>query len=91
MALGVDENYPYREYLTQMTQGQILVLYTDGIWEAHSPAGNQFGKDRMQQVIRDNCHKSSQEITDIMLLEVESHRKGLPLEDDCTIIVVKFL
>ncbi len=91
LALGVDENYPYREYLTQMTQGQILVLYTDGIWEAHSPAGNQFGKDRMQQVIRDNCHKSSQEITDIMLLEVESHRKGLPLEDDCTIIVVKFL
>ena len=91
LALGVDENYPYREYLTQMNQGQIMVLYTDGIWEAHSPAGNQFGKDKMQQVIRDNCHKSSQELADIMLIEVAAHRKGLPLEDDCTIIVVKFL
>lgn len=91
LALGVDENYMYREYLTQMKQGQILVLYTDGIWEAHSPAGKQFGKDRLQQLIRDNYHKPSQEMADTILIEVAAHRKGLPLEDDCTIIVIKFL
>ena len=91
LALGVDENYLYREYVTPMEQGQIMVLYTDGIWEAHSPAGKQFGKDRLQQIIRDNCHKQAQEIADTILIEVEAYRKGFPLEDDCTIIVVKFL
>ncbi|HAS89691.1 MAG TPA: serine/threonine protein phosphatase [Desulfovibrio sp.] len=91
LALGVDETYVYREYLTQMERGQILVLYTDGIWEAHSPAGKQFGKDRLQQIIRDNYHKTSQEMADNILIEVAAHRNGLPLEDDCTIIVIKFL
>lgn len=91
LALGVDETYVYREYLTQMKRGQILVLYTDGIWEAHSPAGKQFGKDRLQQIIRDSFHKTSQEMADNILIEVAAHRNGLPLEDDCTIIVVKFL
>lgn len=91
LALGVDENYLYREYETPMKQGQIMVLYTDGIWEAHSPSGKQFGKNRLQQIIRDNCHKQAQEIADIILIEVAAYRKGFPLEDDCTIIVVKFL
>ncbi|NDV24889.1 SpoIIE family protein phosphatase [Desulfovibrio sp. JC022] len=91
LALGVDETYQFREYLTQMEQGQILVLYTDGIWEAHSPAGKQFGKDKLQQLIRDNYHKSAQEMVDTILIEVAAHRNGLPLEDDCTIIVVKFI
>ncbi|TIH12457.1 HAMP domain-containing protein [Marinifilum sp. JC120] len=91
LALGVDEDYLFREYLTQMKQGQILVLYTDGIWEAHSPAGKQFGKDKLKQVIRDNCHKPAQEMTETILEEVTKHRNGLSLEDDCTVIVVKFL
>ncbi|CCO22608.1 SpoIIE family protein phosphatase [Maridesulfovibrio hydrothermalis] len=91
LALGVDEDYLYRDYLTQMESGQILTLYTDGIWEAHGPAGKQFGKDSLRRIIRDNCHRPSQEIVDQLLEEVTAHRKGLPLEDDCTVIIVKFL
>lgn len=91
LALGVDEDYRYREYITQMAQGQILVLYTDGIWEAHDPSGKQFGKDRLKQIIRDTCHKQAQDISDTILEEVSAYRSGLPLEDDCTVIVVKFL
>ncbi|NDV27562.1 SpoIIE family protein phosphatase [Desulfovibrio sp. JC010] len=91
LALGVDEDYPYREYATPMNQGQIMVLYTDGIWEAHDLSGKQFGKERLKQLIRDNSHKQAQEIADTILIEVAAYRKGFPLEDDCTIIVVKFL
>ncbi|WP_319778063.1 SpoIIE family protein phosphatase [Maridesulfovibrio sp.] len=91
LALGVDEDYPYRDYVTSMKQGQIMILYTDGIWEAHSPSGKQFGKDSLKQIIRDNHHKQAQEIADTILIEVEAYRKGLPLEDDCTVIVIKFL
>ncbi|WP_027723328.1 SpoIIE family protein phosphatase [Maridesulfovibrio zosterae] len=91
MALGVDEDYVYEEHITQIQTGQILVLYTDGIWEAHSPAGIQFGKDYLRQIICENCHKPAQEIVDLLLLEVQNHRRGLPLEDDCTAIVIKFI
>ncbi|WP_415719511.1 SpoIIE family protein phosphatase [Maridesulfovibrio sp.] len=91
LAMGVEEEYLYREYTTQMEQGQILVLYTDGIWESHDPSGKQFGKNRLMQLIRDTCHKQAQDISDLILGEVSAYRNGLPLEDDCTIIVVKIL
>ncbi len=91
LALGVDEEYLYQEYLTPVHAGQLLVLYTDGIWEAHSPAGEQFGKTKLKQIIRDNCHKPAQDMVDDLISEVQNHRKGLPLEDDCTAIIVKFL
>lgn len=91
LALGVEETHLYKEYYTPVKQGQILVLYTDGIWEAHSPAGVQFGKDKLKQVICENCHKPAQEMVDGLISEAQNHRKGLPLEDDCTAIIVKFL
>jgi sigma-B regulation protein RsbU (phosphoserine phosphatase) len=91
LALGVDENYMFREYETPMKQGQILTIYTDGIWEAHDPSGKQFGKERLQQLISENSHKKAQDIADMILIEVAAYRKGFPLEDDCTVIVVKFI
>ncbi|WP_432734820.1 SpoIIE family protein phosphatase [Maridesulfovibrio sp. FT414] len=91
MALGVDENFLYMENVTTIKSGQILILYTDGIWEAHSPAGEIFGKDKLRRIICENCHKPAQDMVDLLLNEVQNHRKGLPLEDDCTAIIVKFL
>lgn len=90
MALGVDEHFLYKETLTRVKPGQIFILYTDGIWEAHSPSGRTFGKDKLKQIISDNHHKQAQDIVDLLLGEVHNHRKGLALEDDCTAIIVKF-
>ncbi len=91
LALGVDENYQYEENLTPVKSGQILIIYTDGIWEAHNPAGKPFGKEKLNRIIRENHHRSAQDMVDFLLSEVQNHRKGLPLEDDCTAIIIKFL
>lgn len=90
LALGVDEEYLYQETVTPVEAGQILILYTDGIWEAHSPAGKSFGKDNLRRIICENSHRSAQEMVDLLITEVQNHRKGLPLEDDCTAIIIKF-
>ncbi|WP_291328089.1 SpoIIE family protein phosphatase [Desulfovibrio sp. UCD-KL4C] len=91
LAIGVDENYLYREYFTQLKSGQLVALYTDGIWEAHSPKGEQFGKSQLREIIRDYYDKPAQQIAEIVHQQVSDHRRGLPLEDDCTIIIIKFL
>ena len=91
LAIGVDEYYLYREYFTQLKSGQLIVLYTDGIWEAHSPKGEQFGKSQLKEIIRDYYDKPAQQIAEIVYQQVSDHRRGLPLEDDCTIIIIKFL
>lgn len=91
MALGVDPDFLFKENVTPVESGQILTLYTDGIWEAHSPAGAQFGKDSIRQLIRDNWDKPASEIVDRIHSAVGEHCEEQPLEDDCTIIVIKFL
>ncbi|MBI9113008.1 SpoIIE family protein phosphatase [Maridesulfovibrio ferrireducens] len=91
LAIGVDEYYLYKENFTQLKAGQILTLYTDGIWEAHSPKGEQFGKLQLREIIRDCCDKPAQEIVEEIHKQVSDHRRGLPLEDDCTVIIIKFL
>lgn len=91
LALGIDPEFQYRENSIKIKSGQVLILYTDGIWEAHSPAGVQFGKDRILSTIRDNWDKPAEEIVKIMQANVINHCAGLPTEDDCTVIVVKFL
>ncbi len=91
LAIGVDEYYLYKEHFTQLKSGQVLTLYTDGIWEAHSPKGEQFSKAQVRQLIRENYDKPAQEIVEEIHTQVAAHRRGLPLEDDCTVIIIKFL
>lgn len=91
LAIGVDEYYLYKENFTQLKSGQIVVLYTDGIWEAHSPKGEQFGKPLLREIIRDYYDKPAQQLAEIVHKHVADHRRGLPLEDDCTVIIIKFL
>ncbi|WP_027179593.1 SpoIIE family protein phosphatase [Maridesulfovibrio bastinii] len=91
LALGIDPDYDYEENVTRIEPGQVLVLYTDGICEAHSPAGLQFGKTGIKQTIRDNWEKPAEMIVKKMQAEVKKHCAELPTEDDYTVIVVKFL
>ncbi|MBW2412091.1 MAG: SpoIIE family protein phosphatase, partial [Deltaproteobacteria bacterium] len=60
MALGVDENWTYTQYhKAGLERGQIIVLATDGIWEAHNAGGEMFGKDDFHKAIRLHADKGA--------------------------------
>jgi sigma-B regulation protein RsbU (phosphoserine phosphatase) len=49
IALGVNEDVRYEENVKSgVTEGQVIALGTDGIWEASSPTGEMFGKKRLE-------------------------------------------
>ena len=57
IALGVDEGWQYEmNERIGLLKGQIIVLSTDGVWEAHNLDGVIFGKDRLHKIIRKKCH-----------------------------------
>ena len=90
MVLGVEEAYSYQQaYKTIETEGAVLLLGTDGIWEAHNSEGEQFGKDRLHQIIRANADKSAVAIKSAVLDAVGTFRGNLPQEDDITVVVIK--
>ena len=62
LALGIDENAEYSEQQREIAGGQILVIGTDGIWEARNSKGEMFGKDKFKAVIREKAGASAKEI-----------------------------
>ena len=90
MVLGVEEDYCYQQAdKTIETEGAIILIGTDGIWETHNGEGELFGKERLHQIIRENAHKSAEAIQEAVLAGVSKFRGKLPQEDDITIVVIK--
>jgi len=89
--LGVIERFEYEESEVELTQqGAIILLGTDGIWEARKGGyGELYGKDRVRDLIREHASKSAEEIRDYVLAAVERWQKNVPNADDVTLVVLK--
>jgi sigma-B regulation protein RsbU (phosphoserine phosphatase) len=90
MALGVDENWTYaQDHKAGLETGQIIVLATDGIWEAHNAIGEMFGKDAFYEVICRHAGKRANQILEAVYAELEDFQRGVEPEDDVTLVVIK--
>jgi len=90
IALGVDENFTYPEnHKTGLTEGQIIAVGTDGIWETCNHDGEMFGKERFREVIRQNANAGARVILNAVYDELNQFAKGLKAEDDITLVIVK--
>ncbi|SIN79417.1 PP2C family protein-serine/threonine phosphatase [Halodesulfovibrio marinisediminis] len=90
-ALGVTTDVTYPENSEKLLPGDIVVMATDGIWEARSPEGTMFGKELMKTIIRDNSELSSQDLIDKLYSSALDYAQQPSLEDDFTCIVIKCL
>lgn len=91
IALGVDCSLPYEQKTIDLTPGDFLVLYTDGISEAEDPAGKVFGTLRLQSILRENVNKNTSAI--VAAIEnacIQFIASPIPL-DDITLMVVRCL
>ena len=91
MALGIDADYRFQACSAPMGQpGQIIVIGTDGIWEAHNPQGEMFGKARLRQVVRRH-HTASAEAVREAIFQAVADFTGPGQDDDITLAVIKLL
>jgi sigma-B regulation protein RsbU (phosphoserine phosphatase) len=72
-----------------MRAGDIVAVISDGIFEATDPSGEQFGKDRVMEVIRANRDRSPGTIIKAVREAVERFTAGMPAADDRTGIIIK--
>ncbi len=90
VALGVDADFTYRQSSRQgLAPGQILLVGTDGIWEARDDAGRMFGKDRLTDLMREHSGKSSSDLLQAVMSALSDFRGAARQEDDVTLVVVK--
>jgi sigma-B regulation protein RsbU (phosphoserine phosphatase) len=90
IALGLDGNWQYEaERYSGLTDGQIIVLSTDGIWEARNPQDEMFGKEALHHIIRRNSRGRAADIQESILSELRDFQQNLMPADDITLVVIK--
>lgn len=88
--LGIDADWPYTvNERRELREGQIIVLGTDGTWEAHNAEGEMFGKQPLLDVIRERRQRSARDILDAAVEALNRFRGNHELEDDVTLVVAK--
>jgi sigma-B regulation protein RsbU (phosphoserine phosphatase) len=88
VALGVLPGESFSSQLVRMKRGDLLLLYTDGVTEALRADAQQFGKERLHEMVRMLKGRSSQEISLRIIQELQAFSEG-KLSDDLTLVVVQ--
>ena len=92
MAIGIDKQFKYEEnQKNDFSKGSIVVLATDGVWEARNKSGQMFGQTAVYDIIRNNSAASTDEIIEAIFKEINKFLKTSKPEDDLTLVVVKVL
>jgi sigma-B regulation protein RsbU (phosphoserine phosphatase) len=68
----------------------LLVAFSDGIFEAPNAANEEFGEARLIDVVRNAWNTSPENIRDALLSAVRDFIKDTPVADDQTLVVVRF-
>jgi len=88
-ALGVFKNMHYTDEHIQMTAGDILVLYTDGLTELINQQGEVFGIQRLEQVIRENQKLAAAELVSKVIEATRAFSDDYDSMDDLTLVIVR--
>ena len=90
VALGVDAESTYTDKKEiAFSNGQIIFLSTDGIWEARNKQGEMFGKEPILSAIRQNALADATQITDAIFDTLDEFIGEVKIEDDITAVTIK--
>jgi serine phosphatase RsbU (regulator of sigma subunit) len=88
--LGFEEESSFHEYSTKLEEGDILVLYTDGIVECRGADEEEFGYERMERLIRQTVGRLPFESAQAILETTREFSATPTLEDDATILIAAY-
>ena len=88
VAMGVMEDLEYSQDSFQVAPGDTVFFYSDGVSEAMNENGEEFGVDRMADVLANTPTKSPEEVNNAMFESVRSFAGETPQSDDITCLTL---
>lgn len=93
IGIGLDKgeifNARLEENHIKLTANDIYIFYTDGLSEAMNDKDEEYGDDRLCQLVEANADKSVQELKEIIIDSILKFLNGRNLSDDLTLILLK--
>ena len=88
--IGLWVELDYEQEEIESIMGRAFFIYTDGLNEAEDAQQNQFGDDRLLDILRSNQYETARGMVTKLAKDVEQHRNGAEPNDDLTMLCLKF-
>jgi len=87
--VGLLDNMDYEETEFEAQQGDVVLLYSDGISDQQDASGEDYGRKRLKRTLSALSHFTAQEIADRLIEDLDEFRGAVPVHDDQTLVVLK--
>ena len=89
--LGVLPEARYEQAKVEVSAGDFLVMYSDGLVEAANSQGEEYGEGRLRELLATAIEKSADDIRRAILDSLAAFLGAAGLRDDLTIVVAQFM
>jgi len=91
LPLGLFPVSRWTDQSVSLRPGDLAVLYSDGVTETQDPEGNLFGVARLLEIVRARGAGPTDGLKAAVLEAMELHRRGAPVSDDVTLVLIRAL
>jgi len=89
MAVGMFPESPYEQNVIQLSAGDLLTAFTDGITESENAKGEQFGEERLTELLIKYHERPLDELVRIVTDAVGNWASDIEKQDDTTILLAR--
>jgi phosphoserine phosphatase RsbU/P len=87
--LGISQYISFQEGKTRLDYGDVLVIYSDGVTETQNLKGEEFGEERLHEVVSRSLTSTASSIRDSIEAAITKFGQGASATDDITLVIVK--
>ena len=88
IALGLIPSRDYGEMSITIPPGGTVVMYTDGVSEAMNASEEEFGTERLEEILRYNPPAGAAETNEKILQAIQDFTEGIRQSDDITCLTL---
>lgn len=88
--LGIFPGVTYEQRVLRLKPGDLIVVYSDGVTETRNAAGEEFGEERLIEVVRANRRLSAEELLETVNRSLEEFAGGTAPPDDLTLVLARW-
>ena len=91
IVVGFMKEFAFEQATIPFGVNDVLVIYSDGVTEAMNSRNQEFGEQRLHNVLQNSIHSGATDIIERVLKEVDTFTGETPQMDDMTLMVIKRL
>jgi sigma-B regulation protein RsbU (phosphoserine phosphatase) len=89
IVVGMMPDYSFNEDSVELFPDDVFILFSDGVTEAMNSNEDEFGEERLEDIIKRSLHLKAEDIIKSIFKEVETFTRDTVQSDDITMLIIK--